>query len=404
MNDYETAELIILDSDGEEINEDDNDLTQYTYFTDNRLCFTYYVGYEITTLLGYKNPKDAIRNNVSKCNQLIFRDFPGVKTPSLDPRTILISTGGAVEILLKTRKKISPDVLHLLKKFGIETTNRKCLTKEQQTLSGISTAFKTKKFEDQYKIGKYFLDLYFTDYRLVIECDENGHFDRRPSDERERMGYVNKELEIDDGNWIRFNPDDEDFDITKVIGQINLFMEVNGVWKPKYVPPTKALKNINLDTEKPCNVCKVVKPLKDFNNAKDHRDGKENRCTICVRKRQEEILQEKKERIGDVKDIECNVCNEVLDVDKFYKDKNSPTGRMRRCKVCHKNKAKSSEQLEKIIITEKKCTRCRETKEVKDFHKKMSSRYGYNIYCKKCSCEKAKSQMLKKMLKQKDDG
>jgi very-short-patch-repair endonuclease len=365
-------------------------LTQYTYFTDNRLCFTYYVGYEITSLLGYKDTNSVIKNSVSKCNQIPFREYPGVKNPPLDPRTILISTAGAIEILLKTRKRISPDVLHILKKFGIETTNRKCLTKEQQTLSGISTAFKTEKFEDQYKVGKYFLDLYFSEYRLVIECDENGHADRRPSDERERMDYVNKELEINDGHWIRFNPDEKDFDITTLIGKINLFMKVNGVWKPKYKPPTKALKNINLDPEKPCNMCKVVKPLKDFNNASDHRDGKENVCTICRRKRQEEILKEKKAKLGDVSDIECNICKELLCADKFYKDKNSPTGRMRRCKECHKSKTKSIEQKEKIYITEKKCTCCKETKVVAEFHKKMSSRDGYNIYCKVCACEKSK--------------
>ena len=50
----------------------------------------------------------------------------------------------------------------------------------------LTTAFKTKLFDDQYKTGKYYLDLYFSDYRLVIECDENGHADRRPGDERER--------------------------------------------------------------------------------------------------------------------------------------------------------------------------------------------------------------------------
>jgi very-short-patch-repair endonuclease len=46
-------------------------------------------------------------------------------------------------------------------------------------------------------VGQYYLDLYFPDYRLVIECDENGHTDRHPSDERERMDFVNKVLEID---------------------------------------------------------------------------------------------------------------------------------------------------------------------------------------------------------------
>lgn len=72
MNDYKLADLIIVDSDSEEIPNDEPDLTQYTYFTDNRLCFTYYVGYEITSLLGYKDTNSVIKNSVSKCNQIPF--------------------------------------------------------------------------------------------------------------------------------------------------------------------------------------------------------------------------------------------------------------------------------------------------------------------------------------------
>ena len=144
----------------------ENELSTYSYIS-NHLCFEYFVAYEITTLLGYKNTAQTI-NNVTKSNQLVFRDYPGVKIPELDPRTILITRDGVVEIILKTRKRISQDVLHILKTFHIDTTNKKCLTKEQQTLSAIVNAFKTEKFEDQFKVDMYYLDLYFPDYKLVI--------------------------------------------------------------------------------------------------------------------------------------------------------------------------------------------------------------------------------------------
>ena len=212
------------DQEIEFIIEDEKDLTTYSYIS-NYLCFEYFVGYEIAALLGYKNPKNIITNNVSKCNQLLFREYPGIKIPKLDPRTILITSDGAIEILLKTRKRISPDVLHILKKFNIDTTNKKCLTKEQQTLSSITNAFKTEKFEDQYKLDMYYLDLYFPEYKLCIECDENGHVDRKPCIERGRMDYVNKKLGIDDSHWIRYNPDEKDFDISKVIGKI--YIKIN---------------------------------------------------------------------------------------------------------------------------------------------------------------------------------
>ena len=201
--------------------EEENELTTYDYIS-NGYYFEYFVGFEVAALIGYTSPAKVITNNVSKSNQLVFRDYPGSKHQKLDPRTILITRDGAIEILLKTRKRISPDVLHILKKFNIDTTNRKCLTKEQQTLTSITNVFKTEKFEDQYKIGKYYLDLYFPDYGIVVECDENGHADRKPENERERMYFVNKKLNINDSFWIRFNPDEHDFDMSRVIGQIYL--------------------------------------------------------------------------------------------------------------------------------------------------------------------------------------
>jgi len=224
---FEETEFII-----EEDSEEENELTTYSYIS-NHLYFEYFVGYEIAALLGYKNTTRTIIDNVSKCNQLVFRDFPGVKIPELDPRTILITRDGVIEILLKTRKRISLDVLHILKKFNIDTTNRKCLTKEQQTLSTITDVFKTEKFEDQFKIGPYYLDLYFTEHKIVIECDENGHADRKPYKEEERMEYVNFELDIDDSYWIRFNPDENDFDISKVIGKI--YRKIDEIKQNKYL-------------------------------------------------------------------------------------------------------------------------------------------------------------------------
>lgn len=198
---------------------EENELTTYDYIS-NGYYYEYFVGFEVAALIGYSNTSQAVLKNVSKCNQLIFNDYPGVKEPKLEPRTILITRDGAIEILIKTRKRISPDVLYILKKFNIDTTNRKCLSKEQQTLSAITNIFKTEKFEDQYKIGKYYLDLYFPEYGIVVECDENGHVDRKPENERERMDFVNKKLKINDSFWIRFNPDEHDFDMSKVIGLI----------------------------------------------------------------------------------------------------------------------------------------------------------------------------------------
>ena len=251
------------------IEDEENELTTYSYIS-NGLYFEYFVGYELATILGYKNTRDVIIKNVSKSNQLEFRYYPGIKEPEINPKTILISRDGAIEILIKTRKRISPDVLFILKKFNIDTTNRKCLTKEQQTLSTITNVFKTEKFEDQHKIGTYYLDLYFSDYKIVIECDENGHADRKPWKERARMDYVNEKLEINDSHWIRFNPDEHDFDIAKVIGRIyRKIDEIKEEEKNKVIKELEKnniIKNQDLDWKLQIEptTCKFTAPPKEY--------------------------------------------------------------------------------------------------------------------------------------------
>ena len=302
----EKIEFIIEDEEEfDEMNNETNDeaelsvkkgekeLTTFSYISKGTyIFFEYFVGYEISALLGYKNPKNIITNNVSKSNQLLFRDYPGEKIPHLDPRTILITREGAIEILLKTRKRLTPDVMHILKTFNIETTNRKCLTKEQQTLSSITDVFKTEKYEDQYKIGKYYLDLFFTDYKIVIECDENGHADRKPWKERERMDYVNENMGITDDNWIRFNPDEFRFDISTVIGQIYRkideikeirnkeeiarLLEEN---KMKEAPKKEAPKK---EGSRKCRDCKIVQDINEFSPSGTGTATSCKKCSLLV--------------------------------------------------------------------------------------------------------------------------
>jgi hypothetical protein len=77
----EENKFIILDD------EETNDLTVYSYIS-NDLCVEYFVGYEITALLGYKNPSEVIKKNVCKNNQVEFRDYLGVKEPKFMINTI----------------------------------------------------------------------------------------------------------------------------------------------------------------------------------------------------------------------------------------------------------------------------------------------------------------------------
>ena len=404
--------------------EDENELTSYSYIN-NGYYFEYFVGYEIASLLEYKNTRDVIIKNVSKCNQLVFRDFPGVKMPELDPRTILITSDGVIEILLKTRKRISPDVLHILKKFNIETTNRKCLTKEQQTLSAITNAFKTEKFEDQYKIGKYYLDLYFSEHKIVIECDENGHADRKPYNERERMDFVNKQLYIDDSYWIRYNPDEHDFDISKVIGKIyrkideinkqyiksleektvkKRYRSTRTVYQESEESPHLIFIDNNRTNKKKCTNCLIELPLykfylknvvvneEDFNldNEDENEKYKElkyrSRCKKCYNK-ETQLLKEKVKNNPNYSKNHCVKCDTLLKLDMFYKNEDETSFDL--CINCYKT--------ENNLDNCKQCNKCRNILSFSKFQLDSSHKDGHRSQCKDCRNKQAMNSRQKRL-------
>jgi len=89
---------------------------------------------------------------------------------------------------------------------------------ENQTIGFIENSYSNiLDVKRQYFIGKYRVDLYFIDYNLVIECDENNHDDRDQIKEKIREDYI-KSL----GNKIiRYNPNISSFDLSNVLREIN---------------------------------------------------------------------------------------------------------------------------------------------------------------------------------------
>jgi very-short-patch-repair endonuclease len=92
---------------------------------------------------------------------------------------------------------------------------------ENQTIGFIEKAYNSiLNVKRQYIFGKYRVDLYFIDYKLVIECDENNHIDRDSIQEKIREDYI-----ISLGNKIiRYNPNTSSFDLSNVLSEINAIL------------------------------------------------------------------------------------------------------------------------------------------------------------------------------------
>ena len=84
------------------------------------------------------------------------------------------------------------------------------LTKEQSVLTEITTVFARCEIYLQYSVLDYKIDAWFPKYKLAIEIDELGRFDRDSEKEKTRENKIKQKLQCE---LIRINPDKENFDI-----------------------------------------------------------------------------------------------------------------------------------------------------------------------------------------------
>jgi very-short-patch-repair endonuclease len=102
--------------------------------------------------------------------------------------------------------------------FSINIFDCAKISKEQHTLDVITKIFDGEEMQQQKVVGKYRIDLYFSKYKIAIECDEHCHKDRNKSCEKYREQYITDKLKC---TFIRYNPDDKDFDINNVANKIH---------------------------------------------------------------------------------------------------------------------------------------------------------------------------------------
>ena len=176
----------------------------------------WYRGKTVADILGYKDLKQAIRKNFGDDDKMRLVDFyeDSEKLNHNEKNTIYINEAGLRSLLCKSRL---PNASKLAKKFNIDLHGHKYECKESESIGAIMKAFSGEKMNKEHPVLDYRIDLYFPDYNLAIECDENGHSDRSPAEERRRQRRITKKINC---QWLRFNPDSDDFNIFQVISQI----------------------------------------------------------------------------------------------------------------------------------------------------------------------------------------
>ena len=168
----------------------------------------WFVAKDICDILNIRDNRSLTRVVDENCKKMEKIDTKGGKQSM-----ILINLDAIKKILQKSR---SINKYKIISSLNIDM-NIIYDCKESSYLRIISVSFKTFSQIFQHQIGSYKIDLYFPEYKLAIEVDENGHIDRCPIYEQERQKYLKKYLGC---KFIRFNPDENNFNIGNVISQI----------------------------------------------------------------------------------------------------------------------------------------------------------------------------------------
>lgn len=187
----------------------------------------WYYGKHISSLLGYKCAKDAIRNCVTVNNsKLSYKDllikYNKINVKHLknaQPHAIFINKIGLTELLLKTNMVRADKIIE---DFGITTLYR-YKRKEIEILDELIIFLKELNcnYIAQYVVGTYKIDMYIAMYNLAIEIDEFGHNDRNELYESTRQKYIEHKIGC---KFIRINPDDKNFSIIYFLALITKHM------------------------------------------------------------------------------------------------------------------------------------------------------------------------------------
>ena len=167
---------------------------------------------DITVFLGIKNNNQvaSMLPSVHK-DKALFKDALNRNQQNYN----VISLEGLYILVSRTQSSKTLDLLNVLKLDKPKIL--KTIYHEQNYISIIIKAINGFiDYKTQFQISKYRIDLYIPSLKLAIECDEKSHLPYAIKD-KQREDEIKKLLNC---QFLRFNPDDPNFNIGNVINTV----------------------------------------------------------------------------------------------------------------------------------------------------------------------------------------
>jgi very-short-patch-repair endonuclease len=178
----------------------------------------YFRANDVVTALGYKSKQKPILSFVSPEYVTTFGEMRANQFDKFERlHTKYIQKEGVEQLLIKGRAVRNVNITqYLIDTFQLDV-KQFCESKEQKYIAQLMSAFRHEKYERQFCVGKFRIDLYFYEKKIAVECDELGHADRDQLYEKARESYLRERLGC---KLVRFNPDETNFDPFQVVNEI----------------------------------------------------------------------------------------------------------------------------------------------------------------------------------------
>jgi very-short-patch-repair endonuclease len=175
----------------------------------NSIPYTLYRASDVGNILGMSNIRTVLLNydkiQISK------------STKGGNQNVTYINCNTLIKLLTKCRK---PKAIEMAKNINIDVVTKYYVSIETDIIQCILTTFDGNVITPQYKVDNYYIDLYFNEYSLAIECDERHHVSSTNKiNDLERQYCIMKKLGC---RFIRFKPSDPKFNIFQLLNDIHL--------------------------------------------------------------------------------------------------------------------------------------------------------------------------------------
>jgi prophage antirepressor-like protein/very-short-patch-repair endonuclease len=178
----------------------------------------YYKVNDVASILGYSDLKQAGRTHIPAELRFRGKDI-GLCSNQNTMATTYTSEDGVASLIQLSRL---PNSVKIAKAAGLSISAAyKRYHHETHYIGVICRAFRGHNIQKEHTVGEYRVDLFFSKYRLIMECDERGHASYDAKEDKRRSNVLTRTL---DASWIRFDPDESGFCIIDILNKIHVFL------------------------------------------------------------------------------------------------------------------------------------------------------------------------------------